>query len=275
VKSLTSEILDKIDPKYRHHFAYDPHTPIFVFASDVVELMGTQDAKKAIDAVVEAEICKLPFNPMIVEFQMTEKWYYCVLLSEKDDTFSSTVITNHVSGFTQMATMERLTASMLQGVTQVEPAEICELRELTSQLILTMGVEAVNAHEKLHRGISHLDTYASLTAVYLSILMLNTRGIEKERIVPSEKLQKARLKRRKAPLPSYTNVRIGTIYDRNNAAIKIGSSGKMSVHWRAGHVRNQVCGTNREDRKLIYIQPVLVNYDPNSATKPLVKHVKV
>jgi hypothetical protein len=110
-------------------------------------------------------------------------------------------------------------------------------------------------------------------AFLFAALMANTRGIEK---VPVEHcgLNRKRAASGKPPVPAYTTVRIGTVYNKTTGeAVTHGRH--MPVHWRAGHWRAQPCGTRRSQLKHIYIEPVLVNGD--DGTQPLVrpKHVRV
>lgn len=59
----------------------------------------------------------------------------------------------------------------------------------------------------------------------------------------------------------YTKVNFcGRTISKDNVEL-ISAGREISAHWRRGHWRNQACGQGLQDRKLIWIMPVLVRKD--------------
>ncbi len=135
----------------------------------------------------------------------------------------------------------------------------------------------------VHKGIYSHDASESkvfvatfATALNLALLMLNTKGIEKQVITVAESLNKKRKAHGKLPIPTHSVVHVGTIYRRDGTAIKHEGHGgwHMPMHWRCGYTRVQHFGTNREETKMVYIPPCIVNFKPEEAA-PAAPHRNV
>lgn len=204
--------------------------------ADVVELIQRDDGFASVQAMMEAGICRLPFSPIMVEFSAGDDFRWFILLEEqgsnenKNDLKVNCVYHHFPTGRTMHSSRDA---------------------------IMTMDVVGFSVN-----GVStKQDAHAACVAATMCLLLLNTKGIEKDIIYP-EKLNKARVKSGKPSIPSVTTLRIGTVYDRQGRGIKLGSSGKVRVHWRAAYSRRQHHGPNNSLVKMVYIPPCLVNYNP-------------
>ncbi|MBS9720195.1 hypothetical protein JYU29_05775 [Tianweitania sp. BSSL-BM11] len=217
----------------------------YAIGADVVEMLAREDVGRSIKAVIEAGIARLPYAPILIEYSAAgSSARRFVLLDEAEAGFSA-----------ECATLFR------DRMADVSPSKVKVA--LTGEHGLSVG-----RHSDLN------EAHAVAFAAAIALLMLNVKGIDKE-LVESTKLNRARVKHGRIPIPSHTLVRIGTIYDRSGHAVSGGMSRHLPVHLRAGHSRMQACGPNHADRKAIYIPPVLVNYREDgvmpAAPKRLVK----
>lgn len=98
------------------------------------------------------------------------------------------------------------------------------------------------------------------TFLLCSLALLCVRGIEKERIEPTEDQQKARLRRRKEPLDAVTVVRI----QKHMQGAERGPGGErmaVRLHLRRGHYRGQHYGPGNSKVKQVFIEPCLVGHE--------------
>jgi hypothetical protein len=217
----------------------------YSIGADVVDMLTREDVGRSIRAMIEAGIARLPHAPILIEYSavgtMVRRF---VLLNEAEDGFSA-----------ECATLVR------DQMADISPSKVRVT--LTGDHGLSVG-----RHSDLN------EAHAVAFAAAIALLMLNVKGIDKE-LIETAKLNQARVKRGRIPVPAHTVVRIGTNYDRSGRALSAGSRGPMPVHMRAGHTRMQACGPEHADRKPIYIPPVLVNYREDGvmpvAPKRLVK----
>lgn len=106
-------------------------------------------------------------------------------------------------------------------------------------------------------------------AVALALLLINTRGIRKDVVVP-EALNRSRAARGKPVVPHHTIMRIGTVYERDGKTVAGGGAGKTMVpHYRIGHARNQACGPEMSERVYRWIDAVVVNGAHGEPRRPI------
>lgn len=223
--------------------------PTYCIDRHVVELLLREDVERTILAIMQAGIARLPYNPMVVEFSpptVEPSGRYFIWLEEKGEGMITSVSACLGKGDSELVVMS-------------DPLDI---------EILPEGM--------LARGLVKDDpmAWAALAGVSLALLMLNTKGIEKE-VIRTDRLNKARAKAGdgRVPVPQYTIVRIGTIYDRSGKGHAVTATGRhMPVHLRAGHVRRQHFGKENEEVKTIFIPPCIVNFRDESGEKPKVPH---
>lgn len=215
----------------------------YVIDSDVVDLLKREDARHSIRAMVQAGIARLPLNPLLVEYKLQPhgNMHWMVLLTEK----------SNMGG-----TIEARVICLMhkEGVALLHDAPISLAIELE-------GVAAKGASDSLYAA-------AAVLGVSFAFLMLNIKGLDKKVIDPSI-LNRVRHKKGKTSIPTHRVVHIASVYDRNGNIVGDGDSVKhrrVRVHLRRGHVRNQACGPEMADRKMVYIEPVLVNFRDGSGS---------
>ncbi len=208
--------------------------PKYCISPEIVEIMTRGDVQRSIQALIEAQIAHLPYEEVLIEFSIVPEMRRFCLLEEA------------AGGF-------RMASALLQRRQNVV------IYGTTPTIWLTDAGLRVEGHN------DPAEAAEAVLAVSIALLMLNTRGIDKEHIEPI-KLNRQRLKSGKAAIPGHTLVHIGSIYDRDGN--RTGATGRhMPVHLRAGHTRWQAHGERMSERKLVFIQPVLVNYHPGDEVK--------
>lgn len=202
----------------------------YVVDASVLEMIQRTDCQDSIRAMIEAGVARLPYERVLLEFEAEPGCRRFVHLAEQGSAIRAETAALYRR---RMATVSEHSATV-----------------------------AVTKNElRLETATAGNDGSAITLAVAMALLLLNTRGIERDVISP-ERLNKARRATGKPPIPSHTVLRIGTVYDRDGREVGDGHRRAMRVHMRAGHARNQACGPNRVDRHVVYIPPVLVNYRP-------------
>jgi len=225
--------------------------PKYVISPEVCDMIGREDVRRAVMSVLEARIARLPYDPCLIEFAMTDHENgksgprYFVLLSETK--------TEHTIA-----------------------AEICWLKEDNEKQEMIVVDKPINVLLQEKGFQIEYDTledpapWAATAGCCFALLMLNTRGIEK-RVIETDKINRARARHRdgREPIPRHTIVHIGTIYDRQGKAHAATGTGRhMPVHLRSGFVRRQHFGKGNEEIKTVYIPPCIVNYREESGEKP-------
>lgn len=100
------------------------------------------------------------------------------------------------------------------------------------------------------------------------IVLLNTRGIEQERVEAAPALNRSRYRKDKPLIPGVTVIKIGHYYDRDGTKHEFGRNSPR-VHWRRGHTRGVWVGPRGDQRlEQRYIFPCLVNYEPGTEQPP-------
>jgi hypothetical protein len=199
----------------------------YVIAPDLLAALTREDVQKSISAMIEAGMARLPFQAVLVEFGSYVGTTRFVWLRESDGGFEARCGAIGMD-YSTMAT---------------EPGRIA----------IQGGQLALKSRHVIG------DAMAMALGVALALLMLNIRGVEKERIEPS-RLNKAREAKGRTRIPAHTVLRIGVVYTRDGRPAHGGRPPK--VYLRAGHVRQQACGPGWRDHKQVYIEPALVNYRP-------------
>lgn len=218
------ELIDPCDwpEESEHHY---------VMGQDLMLAMGRDDVQRAIKEMIDADMARLPFAEILVEFSVTPGVTRFLWLSET------------LHGFRAKTIM--LTSSGLATVPTDAP-------------IVTM----------LHGdfAVQHCDDARDAQAIALGtsfgLLMLHTRGIEKTRIDPAA-LNKARANAGKPEVPTHTVLRIGVVYDRQGKPVAAGKRGPCYL--RPGNSRNQAYGPQWSLHRWIYVEPHLVNYRDGDA----------
>lgn len=200
---------------------------IYVIDQELIEILPREDIQRSIAALLEAGLGRLPHPEMVVEFTLRGT-AWAVLLEDTP---------GHIRAHVVGAYLGMITIS-------------------TNPATATTTTNGIN----ISGAASEADAGAIVMAVAAALLLLNTKGVDKDVIHP-QALNKARRLRGETPIPTHTLIRIGRIYDRNGIAhIQEGKRRPMPVHIRAGYTRMQFFGEGRAERRLVYIPPVVVNF---------------
>lgn len=220
----------------------------YVVDKEVLNLLSREDASKSVKALIDANLVHLPYNPMVVEYEVTPLHHEFVLLREENGCIYGTVTVMD----------NKIHAAMVAN------------REVKLELV--DGAFIMTGYPKADSREAKVITSAFMTGVSIALLMLNTKGIEKEVIEVPARFNKKRQARNKPPIPKHSIVHIGTIYRRDGTAIKRDGRGgwHMPMHWRCGYTRRQHFGVGREDERMVFIPPCIVNFKPeeNAPTAP-------
>jgi len=126
----------------------------FVIDHEVLELLRRENAAKSIKALIDAGLAKLPYNPMVVEYEVNPKWHEFVMLREKDGAIYGQIATMDNVTTTAMVANEEMKITFSDGATHLAPC----------------------------KGDHHPDfaifRNAFMVGVNLALLMLNTKGID-------------------------------------------------------------------------------------------------
>ena len=253
--------LHKLLAKYPHK--HMPRDPFFAFSDEVTDLLaGSSASVNSMKALMEHGLVHLPYPQMTVQFHQVDSGVTWVLWLQElpDGKFNGDLFAHKTD--IKMGFMARSTLSVDPDAKEcfdvvVKPAQdvlaLAERREEVELMADDVG-------------------YVSIAGLQMAVLMTHLGGLEREVHDAPEKLNKARRAKGEPPVRTYTYVHVGHVYNQagERVAYERGGSGRrMPIHMRAGHNRNQFYGEGRALRKLIWIPPVLVNYD--GETKPVVE----
>jgi hypothetical protein len=210
----------------------------YVIDGELIETLGRADLQASITAMVQANVARLPYSPILFEYEIGTNVRWFVMLTESGNRLSADVAALYSE---KLATVS------------------------SDSFIIAVSDQKISISQNAHEA----DGQAACFATALALLLLNTRGITKEIIEP-QRLNKARVASGKKAIPRHTVLRIGTVYARGEPHESTGSAHHrgMPVHLRAAHARDQAYGENWSLRRIIIIPPVLVKGDPDDATAP-------
>lgn len=222
--------------------------PTFFLSSSVVDAVNanSEAIEQTIAAIIEAKLFRLPYPEMvmIIETKTSSHGQVAVLFKEKVDGVDLLVCeTSNSIGFTIFS----------EGS--------LELTEKGGEPFFKYDLKAANKDyaERLIR-------YCTF-AYQVSVMILDIKNLNREYIEPTG-LNRSRQKKGKPRIFPYTYVSLSKRY----VSSEKGGSGKptgrtMPVHMRAGHIRRQRVGKGLTEEKIIYIEPVIVNYESGEELK--------
>lgn len=265
---LVEALLEDLD-----HFS---KLPYFVISEKLQEVFKQDECLLCVQAMLEAGVFKLPYEWQLIEFDyktdtMTEK-VYCAVKQHADgkiDVYTMLYMNRDVGLCYVIPPFTHTIKFELNVDPETNKTEVGFNFE-TFACTYYKDQEVIKKQFKNGgQDLSELLVGLALRAVYYLAVVSNARGVAKEHIA-CEALNKKRVKRGNTRVPDHTVFRIGRVYDRSgksshydeNDAVKR----RMPIHLRRGHVRHQRHGKGREQVKLTYIEPVLVNFKPDSAT---------
>lgn len=229
--------------------------PMFVFSDESMDLLiKSPQAQKSMSTLAEHKLIHLPYPEMLVQWTMTAAdstpVTYFVLFHEKDN---------------QVRALDITLFSAHKAVRIARKTAVIECKP--DQIVVDLADDVPDRH---------LAGKVLAFGMQLAVLMQHVGGLDREVVEPQYKLNKRRAAKGKSEIRGYQYVHIGKVYDssgREHSRTGNGTGRHMPVHLRAGHVRNQFYGKERSQRKLIWIPPVIVNYDSGEEQKQVVKRV--
>ncbi len=87
----------------------------YVIDDDVLELLRRDDASKSIKALIQAGLVRLPYNPMVVEYEVQHTHHNFCLLREKDGVISGRVVVMDNRNYLAMVAVFEITAEVRNG----------------------------------------------------------------------------------------------------------------------------------------------------------------
>jgi hypothetical protein len=208
--------------------------PHYVIDQRLIDILGRADVAECFKSLRQAEMAQLPFPEITVEFEARQARWFALVREESQ-------------GF--RVRMAWLTAEAMD--------------------VNTLPLEVTWRDKNLHvsHQSSEVEGMAAGFAVAVSLLMLVTRGLEKETIEP-QALNKKRQAKGAPRIPNHTVVHIASVYDREGNSVRAAGLRSLAIHLRAGHARWQAHGEQWSLRKLIFLPPTLVGYSPGDDISP-------
>lgn len=223
---------------------YAKSTPHYVVESSLVNTVLRRDAYGQLRALSEAGLMKLPHDPVMLEMVHTSKAHEFCIVSGRGSVTEGHLL---VSVFTLLPDGD-LGVPYMAGI-----------RESTNPNRL-FDIGFVNGLEP-KEDIRELWAHRISWAVMFVFLMQHVRGIAKDKVPAPVKWNKHRRAKGKREITAYTSLYIGRVEDKDGKSHEY-TGRTMPVHMRAGHTRRQHHGPGNSLIKTVYIQPVLVNFNP-------------
>jgi hypothetical protein len=235
----------KEDPKMQRMMK----VPHFVIQDDALELMSRADIAATITALHEAQLTRLPYPEILIEYNEHSKggspeFRHFVMLEEVDGhkafapTWAFWDMRNRIGG------MQKIPARLSfrdNGKMAFEYTDFGQTKRMRD--ILEHGAQCARF------------------AADICFMLLNTRGIEKE-IIECAALNKHRVAKGKTAVPTHRYVHIAKVYRRDGTHESYAAGHHKRMHLRKGYTRRQHYGPKNELEKIVYIEPVIVNFDP-------------
>ena len=224
--------------------------PTFLVSQQVLQLINDQAEvlMETTMAMHEAGIYKLPFPEMVISLDINEINAHAVLREEEG--------TNSFSGH------------FLLSKNNI-PVEFDT--EITSK---EQGINNIKLSIDRQRfpNFATKDVTNSLVDIVsfimnITVVMMSISLIDREEVIPPPKLNAARVKRGKEPIRPYTYMNITRLLKSQQGNNSTVTGRVMPIHMRAGYVRRQNYGPNNSLSKLIYIEPVIVNFHTGEELK--------
>lgn len=261
--------------------------PKFVFDNELIGLAVADEFCKSMYDMKTAELLHLPFNSVLVEFNgsldfKNENWPLTrkgtldrafVMLS---DTFAN-MLGSDVMG-TVISINEDYRGQYLVASPSIITIELEFNKEKGPYLKMT-GVPNPWFHNyekanQLTGKTFQKDANYIAIAWFLVLLMMTTKGVEKEMIEPV-KLNKQRTKQGKVSIPKHIYLKIGHVYQKDGTALKYDSRKSPRPHWRRGHLHKFRYGKGRTEVKEMFVRPMLVAYHGDEIKDEIIKDYNV
>lgn len=229
--------------------------PKFVISPEVMTNLDPQVIADSMVSMMECNVLKLPYNPLMIEAtfpDMPEEHFFLIIKHEQ------AVLVGY-----------RNDCARIYPVLNRTKLDF-EKKELNN-FVSTAFVEMPPMPEDLVSLQAKHVTKIIGRLLSIGYVVTNIRGMVREEVV-SDRLNKKRQKSGKPPVPAYSILRIGHYYTSKGEKVKyVQGKNPMKIHMRRGHTRHQRYGEGLAETKLIYIEPVLVNYHGGAAPEIKIK----
>ena len=265
--------------------------PLFCISEELVDLAVGDPMGASANALVRAGKTRLPYPEMVVEMDVgrvaivetgIERMRVFVYMKQTSpEELMDVVVCRRVGNGPGAHTI------LPVGVYQARPKEfVLPTDDGPDKFGIEMGMsipfinEPISLlerpnYDRIYEVSGSEDGTAAALAMIVALLLMHTRGVEREAITPA-KLNKARRKSGKSEVPTHTVLRIGTVTRRDGTTYTYKhdpNTKVMPVHWRRGHYRMQKYGPGWSMEREIYIEPMIVNYVEGETPKPVRKSV--
>jgi hypothetical protein len=248
--------------------------PTFVMQSDAFTLMQRTDCGAAIKAMHDADIFRLPYPKMVVEWQLRDGYPSHFTPHAKDDAAEPLHEFVHLE-----ETVDPITGKFAISAEysfMFVSSRIGGIFE--DKLVFTHVDDGLNCafHKAIDPTMREIAMGSGLIAINMALVLMNMKGIDRE-VHTFEALNKQRVRKGKQAIPQYTYVRIGHVYRADGTRVKYteGDVRQMPMHVRSAHTRRQHFGKENSETKLIYVPSCIVNFDPHGGkTVPKQRIVK-
>jgi hypothetical protein len=259
IRSVLHKVLGSVS---HAHMARDP---FFAFDETVVELLvESKPAQQSFYALREHGLIHLPYPQMTVQFKRHSSNITWVLwLRERlDGSFDTELFYVHNTGRCEAVSETRISIGETGDITSMFNVDGSINPDIRFRFSTGGGVSAEETDDML--------VSVSCAGLMMAVLMTHIGGLEREEHEAPEKLNAARERKGKPPIRRYSYIHVGHVYGSDGTKHDYNKTGRrMPIHMRAGHNRNQAYGEGHSERKLIWIPPVLVNYD--GKTEPVLE----
>lgn len=262
----------KVDkPKYVEALKHSLALPNFVIAPDLLALVSEHDFNSSLADLQRAGALRLPYpGGMVIEVP-GEKHHVIGLLEE-------TVVEGRVGlGGVVVRIYEDqegtyLVSSLLCSALNFEKRDDevwLGIRAWVPPWLDPAEPKLRNKDDIQLDTAFRKDTADLLRLVNCAAVLLGTSGIKRE-VIETQRLNRARLKSNKPPIPRHTYVSIGHVYRRAEGEEKDAYIPRRSPrpHWRRGFTKGVRYGPGLVNIRQQYIPPRLIAFKPEMGDEP-------
>jgi hypothetical protein len=251
--------------------------PKFVVQPELLEMVMTEGYDHSILAMRKANVFRLPFTAMLVEFIYSGKHYIILLRDQQDKEVRMPWEAPRPAEPSEEE--ERFRSLPMYGMVfqlqndgegdyLVMGPSVCgiDIQEIDSKPYIGLtaqGLEILPNSPELNELVKatwQKDAGAVFRGLASALLIMQTEGVEKE-VIDCAKLNKKRVLSNKPLIPRHVYLKIGRVYKSGSDHSEEYNPRKSPrIHWRRGHERRVHYGTGREKVKLMYIPPRIVGY---------------
>lgn len=243
--------------------------PFFFVERTLVRVLETPEARASVDAMEAAGVLRLPYESCVVELEgfFPHVRHYIIVVENRPSVIQA-------QDYNLPFVMQMLS---LQGDdVVVSPMRLMARWDKNNPQGAAVRFDSQNAsfmRDSVHTGEMvrrnmRLDPATAGVGLFTMLLLVHTRGVAKDVSTPDARLNRSRTTAGRAPIPAHTILRIGHAYNRSGVKTGVTRETSKEVRMVRGHAKNQAHGPAHSLRKLIFIEPYLVNYDPASGPAP-------